>query len=169
MRPLLFLLVVLFWPLSALAQDQSETERDRGFLTGLIEDNLSGIGRTVRIDGFAGALSSRATFDQLTIADAEGVWLTIRNGAISWNRSALLGGRIDDRGRATLAIDPFPADEQAILLTRRGRQQQRYFIGSSARPAQHTLLVVFLKLDRVDSHPARNPQPMLEYQAVLRG
>ncbi|MCC0063473.1 MAG: translocation/assembly module TamB domain-containing protein [Defluviimonas sp.] len=95
MRPLLFLLVVLFWPLSALAQDQSETERDRGFLTGLIEDNLSGIGRTVRIDGFAGALSSRATFDQLTIADAEGVWLTIRNGAISWNRSALLGGRIE--------------------------------------------------------------------------
>ena len=40
MRPLLFLLVVLFWPLSALAQDQSETERDRGFLTGLIAFNI---------------------------------------------------------------------------------------------------------------------------------
>ncbi|MCA0271797.1 MAG: translocation/assembly module TamB domain-containing protein [Proteobacteria bacterium] len=92
--PLLFCLA----PISILAQETASpdaTERDRSFLTGLIEDNLSGAGRSVRLDGFAGALSKRATFEQLTIADDKGVWLTIRDGAISWNRGALLRGRIE--------------------------------------------------------------------------
>ena len=75
--------------------DAAEQARDRSYLTGLIEDNLSGEGMTVRLDGFAGALSSRATFDSLTIADDDGVWLTILDGAISWNRSALLRGRLE--------------------------------------------------------------------------
>ncbi|PPB82675.1 translocation and assembly module TamB [Albidovulum inexpectatum] len=90
MRLLVALLILVLTPLALAAQ-----EDDRGFLTGLIEDNLSGAGRQVRIEGFAGALSSRATFSEMTIADAQGVWLTIRDGAISWNRSALLSGRIE--------------------------------------------------------------------------
>lgn len=92
-------------PIGLLAQTPDETERDRGFLAGLIEDNLSGAGRSVRLDGFAGALSSRATFDQLTIADDQGVWLTIRDGAISWNRSALLRGRIEIAELSAAEID----------------------------------------------------------------
>lgn len=112
MRRLLLSLPLLLLPVGLVAQDTpgaETTARDRSFLTGLIEDNLSGAGRSVRLDGFAGALSSRATFEQLTIADSEGVWITIRNGAISWNRSALLAGRID--------IDEMSAAE--IELTRR--------------------------------------------------
>ncbi|WP_347311722.1 translocation/assembly module TamB domain-containing protein [Defluviimonas sp. SAOS-178_SWC] len=94
-RFLLSLLIGLL-TFAAQAQDTAETtERDRDFLTAFLEDNLSALGRTVRIDGFAGALSSRATFDQLTIADADGVWLTIRDGAIGWNRTALLSGRVE--------------------------------------------------------------------------
>ncbi|MFM2356408.1 MAG: hypothetical protein RLZZ528_2144, partial [Pseudomonadota bacterium] len=89
----LALALLLLLPLPAAAQDQ--TAQDRGFLQGLLEDNLSGAGRTMRIEGFAGALSSRATFDSLTIADDAGVWLTARGGALSWNRSGLLKGRID--------------------------------------------------------------------------
>ena len=38
----------------------SAQEDDKGFLTRTIQDALSGAGRTVSIDGFAGALSSRA-------------------------------------------------------------------------------------------------------------
>ncbi|MFZ5750541.1 MAG: translocation/assembly module TamB domain-containing protein [Pseudomonadota bacterium] len=86
---------VLPSPAQQAAPDTTQSEADKGFLTRFLEDNLSGAGRTVRIDGFAGALSSRATFTQLTIADAGGVWITIRDGAISWNRSALLSGRVD--------------------------------------------------------------------------
>ncbi|MBB1498532.1 translocation/assembly module TamB domain-containing protein [Paracoccus sp. MC1862] len=73
----------------------AEVEDDRGFITRFLERNLSDAGRQVEIRGFQGALSSRATFEELTIADDEGVWITIRNGAIQWNRSALFARRID--------------------------------------------------------------------------
>lgn len=85
----------LFLPAIAVAQDAAQQERDRGFLVGLIEDNLSNVSRRVVIDGFAGALSSRATVEVLSIADTEGVWLEARGLAFEWNRSALLRGRID--------------------------------------------------------------------------
>lgn len=108
MRVLLAILALVLMPLALAAQ-----EDDRGFLTGLIEDNLSGAGRQVRIEGFAGALSSRATFREMTIADAEGVWLTIRDGAISWNRSALLSGRIEveEMTAAEILLPRMPVSE----------------------------------------------------------
>ncbi|WP_282025060.1 translocation/assembly module TamB domain-containing protein [Limimaricola cinnabarinus] len=74
---------------------QGEAERDRGFLTGLIEDNLSGAGREVIITGFQGALSSSASIEVMTIADEEGVWLRAENLVLDWNRSALLRGRLE--------------------------------------------------------------------------
>ncbi|MDR5652386.1 translocation/assembly module TamB domain-containing protein [Ruixingdingia sedimenti] len=87
-----FLLAVLFcvFPLLATAQ-----EDDRGFLTRLIEDNLSGAGRAVRIEGFEGALSSRATIREMTIADDHGVWITLRGLELDWSRRALLTGRLE--------------------------------------------------------------------------
>lgn len=94
MRGFLLALPLCLLPFAAPAQ-QTQTERDRSYLTGLLEDSLTGAGRVVMIEGFAGALSSRATFTEMTIADDQGVWLTIRNGAISWTRSALLSGRIE--------------------------------------------------------------------------
>lgn len=98
MRVLRLICLCLFGmilPALAGAQDAAQQERDRGFLVGLIEDNLSNVSRTVVIDGFAGALSSRATVEVLSIADAEGVWLEARGLAFEWNRGALLRGRID--------------------------------------------------------------------------
>jgi translocation and assembly module TamB len=91
MRRFILLLWFCLVPCLSLAQEQD----DRGYLTTFLESNLSGLGREVRIDGFSGALSSRATFTRLTIADAQGVWITVINGAIGWNRSALLRGRVD--------------------------------------------------------------------------
>lgn len=87
MKRILALLLICL-PLVAQADD-------RGFLQGLIEDNLSAAGREVRIEGFRGALSSRATLDRLTIADDDGIWLTLTGAVLDWNRSALLGGRIE--------------------------------------------------------------------------
>lgn len=93
------------------------TESDVGFLTRLLQDNLSGRGRDVRIIGFRGALSSRATFEQMTIADGTGVWLEITDGALQWDRGALLNRRIDvseiSAGKVTLFRAPVgePSDE----------------------------------------------------------
>lgn len=87
----------------ALAQ-----EDDRGFLTAFLEDNLSGAGREVTITGFAGALSSQATIEKLTIADNAGIWLTITGVTLDWSRSALLSGEVN--------VSELSADE--IILSR---------------------------------------------------
>lgn len=79
--------LLCFLPSLAMAQDT--------FLTRFIEDALSGENRNVTVTGFQGALSSRATIEQLTISDDEGVWLTINDAVLDWNRSAILRGRIE--------------------------------------------------------------------------
>jgi translocation and assembly module TamB len=108
MRRLIAALLICLGSTVALAQEAGQTapsDSDRDYLTALLEDNLSGAGRSVRIKGFAGAFSSRATFDELSIADSNGVWLTVRDGAISWSRSALLGGRIEIAEMSASEID----------------------------------------------------------------
>ncbi|MGB8812871.1 MAG: translocation/assembly module TamB domain-containing protein [Paracoccaceae bacterium] len=85
----LAVLTLLLLPWAASAQ-----EDDRTYLTALLEDNLSGVGRKVTITGFAGALSSKATISEITIADASGIWLTLRDIELDWNRSALLAGAV---------------------------------------------------------------------------
>ncbi|MFN6978568.1 MAG: translocation and assembly module protein TamB, partial [Gemmobacter sp.] len=87
-------------PLPAAAQ-----EDDRGFLTRLIEENLSGAGRAVRIEGFEGALSSTARIREMTIADDGGVWLSMRGVEMTWNRAALLRGRLEVNRLVAAEID----------------------------------------------------------------
>ncbi len=74
----------------ALAQ-----EDDRDYLTAFLEDTLSDAGRQVTVTGFAGALSSRATIQQLTIADQDGVWITLNGVVLDWSRSALFSGELN--------------------------------------------------------------------------
>ncbi|MBA86317.1 MAG: DUF490 domain-containing protein [Rhodobacteraceae bacterium] len=87
-----FLIAALAAPLPVLAQDIQAQER--GFFEGLIEDSLSGEGRVVDVQGFEGALSSTATIQQLTVADAGGIWLTLQDVTLNWNRAALLSGAL---------------------------------------------------------------------------
>ncbi|HSF65635.1 MAG TPA: translocation and assembly module protein TamB, partial [Paracoccaceae bacterium] len=87
----LILAAMIALPLPVLAQ---EAERDRDRLTAFLEDNLSDVGRSVVVTGFTGALSSRAAIERLTIADADGIWLTLNGVVLDWNRAAVLGGRI---------------------------------------------------------------------------
>ncbi|WP_136683161.1 translocation/assembly module TamB domain-containing protein [Falsirhodobacter xinxiangensis] len=87
----IFAFLLILMPFAAQAQGEAE----RGWLEGIIEDNLSSAGRQVNITGFQGALSSRATMTELTIADDDGVWLTMRGLVLDWSRSALLAGRVE--------------------------------------------------------------------------
>ncbi len=99
MRRLWFACVLaLTMGLAAFAQDAGlpdADESDVGFLTRILQDSLSDRGRAVRITNFQGALSSRATFDEMTIADDDGIWLRITGGALQWNRAALFQRRIE--------------------------------------------------------------------------
>ena len=87
---LTFMLVI--WASLATAQNNKD---DRDFITGLIEDTINSESLTVRLINFQGALSSAATADAITIADAEGIWLRLDELIIDWNRSALLSGRVE--------------------------------------------------------------------------
>mgnify|MGYP002778583779 FL=1 len=97
-----WLVPLLLVPGLALAQE--DAARDRDVLTAFLEDNLSGAGRVVTITGFAGALSSRATIDRLTIADDAGVWITLDGVVIDWSRSSLLRGAIEVSELSATAI-----------------------------------------------------------------
>lgn len=82
----------MFWATVAGAQT---TDDDRDFITGLIEDSISNDDMMVRLINFEGALSSEATAERITIADPDGIWLQLDDLVISWNRSALLSGRLE--------------------------------------------------------------------------
>lgn len=87
-------LIVLFLILVTGAAGAEADDRSR--LVRFLEDVLSdGAARQVRIEGFAGALSSTATLERLTIADAAGVWLTVEGAELTWRRAGLLAGEVD--------------------------------------------------------------------------
>ena len=107
----LSLVLYLIVSFGAAAQDDD----DRGFLTRTIEDALSGAGREVRIEGFQGALSSEASFEQMTIADSEGTWLTLDDVTLIWSRTALLRGRlqVNELRAGSLSLPRLPVSEEA--------------------------------------------------------
>jgi translocation and assembly module TamB len=96
----------------ALAQDD-----DRDYLTAFLEDTLSGAGRQVIVTGFAGALSSQATIERLTIADDQGIWLTLNGVVLDWSRSALLSGELNvsQLSAAEIIVERLPEAEAGTL------------------------------------------------------
>ncbi len=99
------------------SQSEDATKDPGGFLERLIEDNLSGEGRDVEITGFSGALGGRGTFETFTISDTDGVWLTLTNVVVDWNRTALLRGRIEVAELSAETVDlprlPVPGEATA--------------------------------------------------------
>lgn len=69
------------------AQDEEE---DRGVLAGLISNLLTTPTQRISIGAVEGVLSSRATIQGITIADEDGVWLSVDTIEIDWSRTALL-------------------------------------------------------------------------------
>lgn len=145
------------WAQDSAADISEEADDDKGFITRLLEENLSGAGRQVVIDGFRGALSSRATYDQISIADAEGTWLTLKNGAIHWNRTALLRGRIE--------IAELSAEE--ILLPRLpapGEQAPTAEAGEFALPQ----LPVSINIEQILAERVELGEPVIGLPAALK-
>jgi translocation and assembly module TamB len=111
---------------------------------------LTDAGRTVQIRGFRGALASRATMDELTIADDEGVWLVLRDVVLDWNRRALFqrivsinelsAGEIEirrppvsgepDALPSPTAREPFELPELPVSITIRSLQADQVTLGA---------------------------------------
>lgn len=163
-RLLLVLSLALLLPLGGHAQDSAaeisqQVEDDKGFITRFLQEKLSGAGRQVQIDGFRGALSSRATFDRMTIADDKGVWITLENGAMSWSRSALLSRRIQ--------IDELAA-ERVILPRLPGSDSTTPDAPQpEATPFSLPQLPVGVNIDKIQIGRVELGEPVIGQEAVL--
>lgn len=160
LRLLVLLLAAALW-LAPPAQAQSN-EDDVGFITRLLQDNLSDAGRDVRIRGFQGALSSRATIQEMTIADDEGVWLILRDAAMTWNRSALLARRIEiaEISARELIIRRPPQVDPDTLPAPEARDEP-------ARPFALPELPVSVRLDQLRLDRIELGAPILGTQVAL--
>ncbi|WP_254447309.1 translocation/assembly module TamB domain-containing protein [Ruegeria sp. HKCCA5426] len=74
-------------------------------LENFLQDTLSGDNQNVTVTGLQGALSARATIEEITVADDEGVWLTIKDAQLDWNRLALIRGRFSVNSLTAQEID----------------------------------------------------------------
>ncbi len=78
-------------PVAVLAQqDASESG---GLLVSFLENTLSDGNRQISVQGLEGAFSSQAKIAKLTVADEDGIWLTVEGAELDWNRLALVQGR----------------------------------------------------------------------------
>lgn len=101
-------------PSQAVLVEQGEIDaEERSALLGFIEDQLSAPNRIIRLNGLRGSLSSNVALDSITVADEQGVWLTIDEPRLVWNRAALLLGQVEIEQLTADGIDfprqPVPA------------------------------------------------------------
>lgn len=91
---------------------------DKGVLASLLSRVLSTPTTQVSIGQIDGALSSDATIHNITIADRDGVWLTLDKARIVWSRTALLVHQrleVDklEVGDLEILRRPLPSDQAA--------------------------------------------------------
>ena len=90
-------------------------QEDQGVLAGFISKLLSTPTSKVNIGAVDGALSSDATIRDISIADADGVFLRIDRIRLVWRRAALLLGRIEvqnlEIGKIEFTRKPKPGEE----------------------------------------------------------
>ncbi len=98
--PLVFVVMTISAPATVQAQ-----EEDGGMLANFLQDTLSGDNRNIEVKGLQGALSSKATIEELTVADDDGIWLTIKNAELDWNRLALIRGQFSVNALTAQKID----------------------------------------------------------------
>ncbi|WP_152615729.1 translocation/assembly module TamB domain-containing protein [Leisingera sp. ANG-M1] len=102
----------------APASAQDSAEESGGLLVDFLEDTLSGDSRYISVSGLEGAFSSQATIEKITVADANGIWLTIEGAELDWNRLELLRGRFSvnqlsaERIAVERAPEPVPQDPE---------------------------------------------------------
>ncbi|WP_037310847.1 translocation/assembly module TamB domain-containing protein [Ruegeria halocynthiae] len=99
--PLFAVVLTLTAPQPLVAQE----DEGGSMLERFLQDTLSGDDQNVTVKGLQGALSARATIEEITVADDEGVWLTIKDAELDWNRLALIRGRFSVNALTAQEID----------------------------------------------------------------
>ncbi len=101
----------------ALTYADAQEGEERSRLVRFVERQISTPNRQIRLGAIEGALSSDVRLASITIADREGVWLTIEDVRLVWSRRALLLGRLEierlEAERIEVARPPLPDREAA--------------------------------------------------------
>ncbi|WIY51979.1 translocation/assembly module TamB domain-containing protein [Devosia sp. YIM 151766] len=98
------LLVPAAVPVALVAQDLNNEEQ-KDWLTSFVEGQLSTPERQIRLSNIDGILGSDVSIREITISDAEGVWLRVSNASLNWNQAALFTGRLDVRSLTAESVD----------------------------------------------------------------
>lgn len=137
---------------------ETEEEDAGGFIVGLLEDALSGDNRNIRVTGLEGTLSGRATIDRLTVSDDQGVWLTLEDAVLDWNRLALVRGRF--------SVNELSADE--IVVARAPNPPENPPLPDpEAAPFQIPELPVSVEIGQLAVDRLELGEPLLGRSAVL--
>ncbi len=105
MRRIMTVLTVLACVFAAaVAYAQTDAEEKSSFVS-FVEDQLSAPNRRISLNGLKGTLSSNVELSSITLSDADGVWLTIVEPKLIWNRTALLRGRLEIESLTARKID----------------------------------------------------------------
>ena len=91
-------------PVALVAQDMNNEEQ-KDWLTSFVEGQLSTPERQIRLSNIEGILGSDVAIREITISDAEGVWLRVNNASLNWNQAALFAGRLEVRTLRADSID----------------------------------------------------------------
>jgi len=94
-------------PAVIVAQDVMTMSPDeqKDWLTSLVQDRLSTPERRIQLSNIEGALGSDIAIREITISDAEGVWLRVNNARLTWNQGALFLGRLEVKSLTADSID----------------------------------------------------------------
>lgn len=94
-------------PALLVAQDvlTMDNEEQKDWLTSFVQDRLSTPERQIRLSNIDGALGSDVSIREITISDADGVWLRVNNARLTWNQAALFAGRLEIRALTADSIE----------------------------------------------------------------
>ncbi len=148
-----FLCVSLCIALPSITMAQDEATR----LESLIQDQLSNENQIVTVRGFDGVLSSTATLDHMTIADKDGVWLTLEGAELDWTQSALL--------RGALKVNTIRADR--IHLARLPAPAPVTAEDTAATPITFPSLPVSVEIGQIRANEIDFGEPVFGYAAVF--
>jgi translocation and assembly module TamB len=84
-------------PAVIVAQDvlTMSDQQQKDWLTSFVQDRLSTPERQISLSNIDGALGSNVSVREITISDAQGVWLRVNNATLTWNQGALFLGKLD--------------------------------------------------------------------------
>ncbi|WP_367646845.1 translocation/assembly module TamB domain-containing protein [Ruegeria arenilitoris] len=136
-----------------------EDDGGGSMLERFLQDTLSGDDQNVTVKGLQGALSARATIQEITISDDEGVWLTIKDAELDWNRLALIRGRF--------SVNALTAQEIDIARTPGTTTKEEPPASAETQPFQLPELPVSIEIGEIRVDELLLGEPLIGVSAAL--